>query len=82
MTSWRTDPPADPENPRARGQCDRCSRVVFHDQLRWQMEYRGNTLMRTGILVCPRCEDKPQPQDMTVILKPDPVAVKDPRPEM
>lgn len=82
MTSWRTDAPADPENPRARGMCDRCSQVVFHDQLQWQMEYRGNKLMRTGVLVCPRCIDKPQPQDRTVILQPDPVPVKDPRPEM
>lgn len=82
MTSMRTDAPADPNNPRARAMCDRCSQIVFHDQLIKQMEFRGNRLCPTGSKVCSRCVDKPQPQDRTVILREDPVPVRDPRPEM
>lgn len=82
MTSMRTDAPADPNNPRARAMCERCSQIVFHDQLLKQMEFRGNKLMWTGIFVCSRCIDQPQPQDRTVLLRPDPEPVRDPRPEM
>lgn len=81
MAGYRSDPPADPNNPRARGRCDRCDFVGFRDELRWEMRYAGDRLVRNGLLVCPRCLDVPQPQDRVIILPVDPEPVRDPRPE-
>lgn len=71
----------DPSNPEAPGMCDRCERTVALSALRPQMEYAGRTLRPTGSRVCPRCEDRPQPQSVPKILGPDPVPVKNPRRE-
>lgn len=71
----------DPENPRALGQCDMSTQVVFHDQLERQMAYQGATLRWTGTLRRPEYIDKPQGQDARIQLRPDPVPVKYPRPE-
>lgn len=46
------------------------------------MEFFGPQLAWTGFLVCPdKCLDVPQPQNIPLILPPDPVPVKNPRPE-
>ena len=49
--------------------------------LQYQFQWRGLKLMSTGILVCDSCLDKPQRQLGTIILSPDPVALKNARPE-
>lgn len=38
-------------------------------------------LQNLNILVCPDCYDKPQIQLKTIILPPDPLPVRNPRPE-
>ena len=44
------------------------------------MDYRGNTLQNLRLLVCPRCLDTPQDQLRPIIVPPDPIPIKDPRP--
>lgn len=70
----------DPRRPRASAFCDRCGFRYNHYKLNWQFDYRGFQLQNLWILVCPRCDDRPQPQYQPVIIGPDPVPVKDPRP--
>jgi hypothetical protein len=67
-------------DPEAKGVCDRCQRTVNRSELRWQMEWRGNRLASTGVLVCERDYDVPQPQSRTLTLGPDPLPVIQPRP--
>ena len=72
----------DPDNPRAWGTCDRCGFQYNLHKLQWQMDYMGSTqLQSTGFLVCDRCLDVPNPQDMPYILSPDPVPIFNARPE-
>lgn len=71
-----------PSNPAAFGVCDRCGFWYQLSELVYQLEWRGNALMSTGIKVCTRtCYDKPQEQFRPQILPPDPVPVLQPRPE-
>lgn len=73
--------PVDPAAPEPYGICDRCSFRYHHSHLRWQFDWRGNALINLQILVCRECEDEPQENGRRpVILPPDPVPVKDPRP--
>jgi hypothetical protein len=68
-------------NPVARAVCDRCGFIVAHNTLREQMDFRGGDApVPTGILVCPKCEDKPQPFYARPLVKNDPVPVENPRP--
>lgn len=69
-------------NPVAAGQCDGCKAIVRHDELQWQIEYRGGIApISTGLLVCRSCKDVPQPYFQLQVLAPDPVPVKNPRPD-
>lgn len=68
-------------NPRALGICDRCGAMYNRDTLSYQYQWRGPRLQNIQILVCSDCYDEPQEQLRTFILPPDPVAIKDPRPE-
>jgi hypothetical protein len=70
----------DEENPRPVGACDCCKFTYNLDQLRPQTEWRGVALMPTGFLHCPRCLDVPNATLRTIILKPDPEPVTNPRP--
>ena len=70
----------DPSNPRAWGHCERCYTLVNHSELRWQMRYAGPNLVNTGKLVCTHCLDVPNPQERTIVLQPDPIPIKNPRP--
>lgn len=68
----------------AAAQCDRCSDWVEHSSLRDQLEYRGGTApVPTGVWVCGRCWDEPNPQDSlnTQVLKQDPEPVMNARPD-
>ena len=71
----------DEDNVRPLGQCDRCHMIYNRDQLSMQMEWAGLALAPTGKLHCPRCYDQPDPQLRTIILKPDPEPVVNPRPD-
>src|SRR5215475_8346047 len=68
-------------NPRALAICDRCGFRFNHDQLQWQFQWAGPRLQNLRILVCRTCLDVPQEQLRTIILPPDPVPNRDPRPE-
>ncbi len=70
----------DEDNPRPLGRCDRCCWIWNLDRLRMQQEWRGMALMDTGLMVCPRCLDQPNPSLRTIILKPDPEPVENARP--
>ena len=70
----------DSSNPRAWGHCERCYDLVNHSDLRWQMRYAGPQLINTNKLVCEHCLDIPNQQERTIVLTPDPVPIKNPRP--
>lgn len=70
----------DPKRPQAFGVCDRCATVYNLVDLGYEEDWRGNRIMRTGFRVCRSCMSIPAPFLRTVILPPDPVPVKDPRP--
>lgn len=83
MANWRYKARTRP-NPyasAARAVCDRCQCEVQRMDLVWQMEYRGNNLMRTGFLVCKTCLDVPYQGRRPIILPADPVPILDPRTE-
>ncbi len=69
-----------PFAPEPTGVCDRCYFYYPLDCLEWQMEYRGRSLQRLGIRVCPRCLDTPNPQLQPVIIRGPEGTVRDPRP--
>lgn len=71
----------DPSSPRAWARSDRNSMIYNLQDLRYQFQWRGTQLFNTGILVGPDEADIPQRQLGTIILPPDPVAVKNARPE-
>lgn len=71
-----------PRNPRAFGVCDRCG--IWYNleaKLNYQYEWQGTRLQNLNLRVCPKCMDIPQPQLKARILPPDPVPVRNPRPE-
>ena len=69
----------DPDNPSALGVCDESGFVFNHQDLVKQMEWRGNNLVWTGLMVGPPYLDKPSQQNRPPIVKGDPKSVKNPR---
>jgi len=67
--------------PRALAVCDRCGFMLNHDELQWQMRWRGPRLQNVRLLVCSGCLDTPNEQERTFVLPPDPVPIANPRPE-
>lgn len=67
-------------DPRAAGVCDRGGEVRPLHMLLTEMRWAGNRLVPTGFRCCAQHIDPPHPQDRTLVLRPDPVAVRDPRP--
>jgi hypothetical protein len=67
-------------SPRAAGICDRCGFLYQHADLRFQFDYRGPSIQNLRLMVCRRCEDKPQPQ-LGGKLSQDPVPIRNARPE-
>lgn len=67
--------------PRAFGVCDRCSFLYNLDALQWQYQWVGTNLQNIRMLVCDSCYDTPQEQLKRILLPPDPVPVKNARPE-
>lgn len=70
-----------PSNPQAQAVCDRCGAWWKRVALQWQFQYAGPSLINIRLLVCPKCLDVPAPFLRTIVLPPDPLPVKDPRPE-
>ncbi len=68
--------------PRAQAVCDRCGFWYQLDALSRQYQWAGPALQDTGLLVCRRCLDTPQPQFRTFIFPPDPVPRVNPRPDI
>ncbi len=72
---------ADMAHPEPWGTCERCNFRYLRKDLVWQFDWRGNQLANLRILVCTQtCNDEPYEQDRPIIIGPDPVPVKDPRP--
>jgi hypothetical protein len=72
---------ADMSRPLAWGCCDRCGFRYLRKDLIFQWDWRGNQLQNLRILVCTRtCVDVPFQQNRPIIIGPDPVPIKDPRP--
>jgi len=69
-------------NPRAFAVCDRCGIWYNHFSLRRQFEWGGVKLVDTGMLVCKICYDIPNEQLRARQLPPDPVPIRNPRPEL
>lgn len=70
----------DQDFPTAVGICDYSGLVVSRRDMVKQMEWRGNRLIWTGLLVNKRFADVPNPQLKPPLLKPDPYPVRMPRP--
>lgn len=83
MANWRYHSKAriDAYKPEGHGTCDRCSQIVTKADMIWEMEYRGNSLMRTGFLVCSTCLDKPYEGWRPILLPADPVPLLNSRTE-
>ena len=60
--------------------CDRCGFRKMKNDAAFQWDFRGLALKNLRLLVCPVCLDNPQPQLKPIIIGPDPIPVKDPRP--
>lgn len=71
-----------PRAPRALGVCDRDGFTYNHADLQFQMEWRGNDLVNLNILVCSRCLDVPAEWLRPIVLGPDPIPIRYPRPEL
>lgn len=71
-----------PEAPRAFGVCDYCGGWVNHHKLRYAVQWSGTQLINLRFLVCERCWDKPNDQLRAKIVPPDPIPIRDPRPEL
>lgn len=70
-----------PSRPQAMAVCDRCGIWHSHVDLQWQWEWSGVKLQNLRLLVCDECLDIPQAQLKARILSPDPLPIKNPRPE-
>lgn len=67
-------------DPRAAGVCDRGGEVRPLHMLLTEMRWAGNRLVPTGFRCCAQHIDPPHPQDRTLILRHDPMPVRDARP--
>lgn len=70
-----------PQSPRAWATSDRSGFVGNQERMLWQYEYAGTGLINKNILVYDWEYDRPQRQLGTIILPPDPVAIRNARPE-
>lgn len=68
-------------DPRGIARCDYSGLMVRHSDLIRQMEYRGTGLVWTGYLVYTKFADKPNAQNLTPLIKLDPVPLENSRPD-
>lgn len=70
----------DENAPDAVARCDRSGQLCNYNDLVKQMDYRGLGLIWTGLYVNKYFVDKPNPQSLNPVIRPDPVPVDHPRP--
>lgn len=68
-------------NPKGIGTCDYSGMMVEHQRMVRQMEYRGQGLVWTGFWVNPKFQDQPNPQNLSMLIKLDPVPLLNARPD-
>ena len=68
------------KTPKPYGVCDYSGLVFKHCDLVKQKDWRGNSLVWTGLMVGAEFADKPQPQNRPPITGTDPNPVQNPRP--
>jgi hypothetical protein len=68
-------------NPHGNAVCDYSGLNVAHHKLVRQMEYSGSRLRFTGFWVNPRYADVPNPQNLIVLIRQDPVPLDHARPD-
>ena len=78
----RTQPKFDAKNPKGIAICDGCGFLVQHSHLREKKDYRGGSVpVGLSLYVCASCDDVPQPYYSRLLLRPDPVPLRNPRPD-
>lgn len=71
-----------PRDPDSVAVCDGCGRWTMHNHLVEKKEFRGGSVpVGTGMFVCGVCDDVPNPYFSKLVLAPDPVPVRNPRPQ-
>lgn len=68
-------------SPRAWATSDRSGFIGNHEDMRWQYQWRGKSLVNTKELVYPDELDEPQRQLGVLIIPPDPPSIRNARPE-
>ena len=72
----------DVKSPRSVAVCDGCGMWTMHAHSVEKMEDRGGSVpVGTNLYVCGVCDDVPNPYYSKLVLPPDPVPIKNPRPE-
>lgn len=78
----RTQPDFDAKSPRGLAICDGCGFMVQHTELRQKHDYRGGSVpVGLSLRVCASCDDVPQPYFSRLLLRADPIPLKNPRPD-
>jgi hypothetical protein len=78
----RTQPKFAVKSPQGLAICDGCGFMVQHTELRQKQDYRGgSTPVGLSLRVCASCDDVPQPYFSRLLLRPDPVPLRNPRPD-
>ena len=72
----------DRSNPEAAARCDRGGEIRKRHELKPEMIWAGARQVWNGFLCCDAHRDRANPQDRLLILKPDPVPVANPRPDI
>lgn len=68
-------------NPRSISRCDYSGLMVQTSKMVDQYQYAGQGLIKTGYRVNPKFADKPNPQNLTPIIKVDPRPILNARPD-
>lgn len=68
-------------HPQAQAICDRCGFRYNRVNLTWQFEWVGPSQQNLRLLVCPTCIDIPNESLRVYNIGPDPLPIKDPRPD-
>ncbi len=71
----------DPTSPRAWATDDRSGFIGNHENMVWNYQWRGKSLINTKVLTYPDMADVPQRQLGILILPPDPPPIGNARPE-
>jgi hypothetical protein len=78
----RTQPTFDAKSPRGLAICDGCGFMVQHTHLREKKDYRGGSVpVGLSLRVCASCDDVPQPYFSRLLLRADPIPLRNPRPD-